>query len=326
MLFVALLLASFVPLLGGADLVVRGSSAVARRLNVSPLVVGLTLVAMGTSAPELVINLSAAFAGQDSIAVGNVLGSNIFNVAVVLGVLAIIMPLPISRNTTWAEIPLALLAAVVLFVVMADRFLNGSAIDVITRSEGILLLSFFGIFLAYTVQRRRGDTGELLWETPSTPSSLDRSLPLALVVAIAGFALLALGGRGVVAGAVGTASLLGVPEYIIAVTVVAIGTSLPELVTSLVAGARGNTDLAVGNIIGSNIFNVFLVLGATAAIRPVAAPHQPVDHAVHLVLTGLLFLFVFTGPGRQIQRWEGLILVLVYIAYMTMLVITTIPG
>jgi cation:H+ antiporter len=318
-----ILLVSFGPLLGGAHLVVRGSSGVAQRLRVAPIVVGLTLVAFGTSAPELVVNVSAAVGGQPTVALGNILGSNIFNIAGTLGLLAVIRALPISRSTTWAEIPLAILAAIVMTVVAGDT---------ITRSEGILLLSFFGLFLAYiSLMIQHGhDPGDIAHQPPKdfgSDKSADRdrpgdsvlssggSLTAAAVTILGGLVLLILGGEGVVRGAVGTARLLEVPEYIIAASVVAVGTSLPELTTSLYALGKGELDLAVGNAVGSNIFNVFLVLGLTATITPITTIPRPVDHGVHILSTVLLFVFVFLGRGRRISRGEGVILLLLYAGY-----------
>jgi cation:H+ antiporter len=323
MLAPVILLVSFVPLLAGARMVVRGASSLAVRFGVPSLVIGLTLVAFGTSAPELVINVSAALAGQDSIAIGNVLGSNIFNIAGVLGVVAVVRVLPISRSTTWAEIPLAFLAAAVLLVMMADQTIDGEHMNVIRRSEGLVLLVFFLVFLGYIGGSMRADTAAVDGGAGAAeaPDSSVLSPALAAGAAGIGFLLLAAGGRGVVYGATGTAQLFGIPEYIIAVTVVAIGTSLPELVTSLVAARRGETDIAVGNAVGSNIFNVFLVLGTTATIRPIVAPRRALDHGMHLLVTALLFLFVFTGRGRKIERWEGLILVVLYLGYTAALVV-----
>lgn len=321
------LLVSFAPLLGGARLVVRGASELSRRLRVAPIVVGLTLVAFGTSAPELVVNITAAIRGQPALALGNVLGSNIFNIAGTLGLLAVIRVLPISRSTTWAEIPLAILAAIVMTVVAGDS---------ITRSEGVLLLAFFALFLAYIslMIRHGNDPGELVQQLPSSAGDSSDSdgvtghdplqdpaasaairLPAMTLSILAGLGLLYLGGEGVVRGATGTARLLDIPEYIIAATVVAVGTSLPELTTSLYALGKGELDLAVGNAVGSNIFNVFLVLGVTATITPIATIPRPVDHGVHILATVLLFLFVFLGPGRKISRGEGLVLLLLYILY-----------
>lgn len=301
------MVASFFPLLGGAELVVRGASALASRLKVAPIIVGLTLVAFGTSLPELVISVSAALRGQPSVTLGNVLGSNIFNIAAIVGILSVMRALPISRRTTWAEIPTAILAAVVMTAV---------APDMVTRSEGILLLGLFLMFLAYIgvtmqLQPARIDPGE---KRPDPPRPAMGRLKAALLM-VAGLALLALAGEGIVRGAVGTARLLSVPEYVIAATIVAIGTSLPELVTGIMAVRRGETDLAVGNVVGSNIFNVFFVLGTTATIRPVETIPRPIDHGVHLLSTVMLFLFVFGGAERRVHRWKGALLVFLYGAY-----------
>ncbi|TVR70760.1 MAG: sodium:calcium antiporter [Spirochaetaceae bacterium] len=308
-----LMILSFAPLLGGAELVVRGASALASRLRIAPIVVGLTLVAFGTSLPELVINISAALRGQPTIALGNVLGSNIFNIAASLGILSIIRTLPISRRTTWAEIPVAFLAALVMTLV---------APNAVTRLEGLLLVSLFLLFLLYVALTMRRQA----WDMDIPGGTDGRPVPSrggAAILILVGLGILALGGEGVVRGAVGTARLLHVPEYVIAATVVAIGTSLPELVTGIVAIRRGEIDLAVGNVVGSNIFNVFFVLGTNALIRPIETIPRPFDHAFHILTTVMLFLFVFTGRGRQIERWEGVLLILVYGAYSLSLLLFT---
>lgn len=323
-LYPLILVASFAPLLLGAELVVRGASSLAARLRIAPIVVGLTLVAFGTSLPELVINISAALRDLPAVAMGNVLGSNIFNIAASIGILALIRALPITQRTTWAEIPIAFLAAIVLAAL---------APGAITRGEGIVLVSLFVLFLAYIAitMKAQGeedpdaDSGPLATNpeltNPEMRSKGAHSLPATAVFILAGLALLALGGEGVVRGAVGTARLVTVPEYVIAATIVAIGTSLPELALGITAVRRGEIDLAVGNVVGSNIFNVFLVLGTTAIIRPIETAYRPIDQGFHVATTILLFLFVFTGRGRRIDRWEGAILVAVYGAYSVSLVL-----
>ncbi|SIQ53543.1 cation:H+ antiporter [Alkalispirochaeta americana] len=318
---------AFGPLLGGAELVVRGAEGIARGLGIPPLVVGLTILAFGTSAPELVINLSAALTGSSQIALGNILGSNIFNIAGLLGVLALCRNLPVGRSTTWAEIPLAIVSALLLLIVTAD--------GIIRRGEGVVLLLLFGGFLVYVgILSRR--SREPLLEGQHSISDPESSCPRektswlgATLILAGGLTLLTVGGRGVVLGATGTARLMGLPEYIIAASIVAIGTSLPELATGIAALRRGVPDLAIGNAVGSNIFNVLLVIGATALVTPVEAVPRPLDHGVHLLSTGLLFLFVFTGrkstghsgasPGKgalgQIERPEGAILLGLYLIY-----------
>ncbi|POR01327.1 hypothetical protein AU468_08395 [Alkalispirochaeta sphaeroplastigenens] len=338
------LLLAFAPLLGGAELVVRGARGVARGLGVPPLVVGLTILAFGTSAPELVINIAAALRGSSQIALGNILGSNIFNIAGLLGLLALCRNLPVGRSTTWAEIPLAIVSALLLLLVTS----NG----IISRGEGGLLLFFFGGFLVYVGVLSRRSREPLLPEEAHCGAAPEGScqqektcwLRSALVMT-GGLALLTTGGRGVVLGALGTARLIDLPEYVIAASIVAIGTSLPELATGITALRRGETDLAIGNAVGSNIFNVLLVIGSTALITPVAAVPRPLDHGAHLLSTGLLFLFIFTGkksaapgpagPGGQktvrasqmerlgqIERPEGAILLGLYLIYGVTLFLT----
>ncbi len=320
-LSIIILIGSLVPLLLGADVVVRGGSSVARALGVPPFAVGLTIIAFGTSAPELFINVSAAITGEGSIAIGNILGSNIFNIGIALSLLAILRPIPFSPGVARIEVPLVLFAALGMLTVMSDRYLNQGAVDIVTRTEGILLLSIFGIFLAYLALYRRSTLNSseqqpiVVLGTISRPVSVVRSGSAVLL----GFVLLAIGGAGTVRGAVGMAAYFGVSEYVIAITVVAVGTSLPELATTAIAAIRGQTDIAMGNILGSNIFNIFLVLGATATIRPITAPYRLLDHGVHIFLALLLFLAVHGTKKQVLQRWHGGIGVIIYGLYLFLL-------
>ena len=306
-----LLVAGFVPLIYGASLLVDGGSALAKRLNVPAIVIGLTIVAFGTSAPELVVNVLASIEGTSSIALGNVLGSNIFNVLVVLGVSAVFVPLAVKHGTTWSEIPLAILAATTAFVLANDAWIDGRSFSEISRIDGIILLSFFLIFMAYNIHLSRSEDFQEDVEIP------DFSLgKCALFIGI-GLALLILGGKLIVDGAVGTARMFGISERVIALTIVAMGTSLPELVTSVVAARKKNVDIAIGNVVGSNIFNIFLVLGVSGVIRPVPlVPGASFDLTVAVGVSVLLFTFVFTGRGRQIERWEGLVMLAAYAGYL----------
>lgn len=320
-LSIAILIGSLFPLLLGADVVVRGGTAVARKLGVSPFAVGLTIIAFGTSAPELFINVTAAITGEGSIAIGNVLGSNIFNIGIALALLAILRPIPVSPGIARVEVPLIVVAALVLLAVMSDRYLNQGLVDIITRTEGILLLSIFGMFLAYLALYRRStlDSADKWSQIEVRSITGSNSLVLSLGVVLLGFFLLAIGGAGTVRGAVGTATFFGVSEYVIAITAVAIGTSLPELATTVIAALRGHTDIAMGNILGSNIFNVFLVLGTTATIQPITAPHRLLDHGVHIFLSLLLLFAALRYRTEGLQRWHGFVGVLIYGAYIMVL-------
>jgi cation:H+ antiporter len=307
-----LLLFGFGLLIKAADWLVEGASALARRLKVSDLVIGLTVVAFGTSTPELFVNLVAAAQGKTALALGNVIGSNIANILLILGIAAIITPLAATAGTVWKEIPFSLLAAVVLGIVVNDRLLGGSG-DAITRGDGLVLLCFLAIFFYYTAAIAF-DAGDF------DPQTEIKSMPLtmALFRVAMGLAGLVLGGWLIVANATLIAKQLGMSEALIGLTVVAIGTSLPELATSAVAAYKGNADIAIGNVVGSNIFNIFFILGITSAIHPI--PCETGSNVEVLVLVAaslLLFLSMFTGRKRSIDRWEGVVFVLLYIAFVS---------
>lgn len=312
LLNIVLLLIGLVVLIYGANFLVDGGSALAHRLKVSNMVIGLTVVAFGTSTPEFVVNVVSSLDGSSALALGNVLGSNIFNILSILGVTALIVPLGVKKMTTWVEIPLAVLAAVLVLL-----FINGDPAGTITRAEGICLLCFFVIFLVYTLMLAKygaaGDGEEVEIKNYSVGKSV-----LFILLGLVG---LIGGGRLLVSGAVNIAQSLGITERIIGLTIVSIGTSLPELATSIIAARKKNADMAIGNVVGSNIFNTFLILGASATIAPLQVPQGSLlDLIVNIVAAGLLFLFIFTGRGRKISRWEGGILVAIYIVYLFLVI------
>jgi len=217
--------------------------------------------------------------------------------------------------TTWIEVPLALLAGVVVFILAGDQWIDKAGSAAITRSDGMLLLLFFLIFLAYNYM--------LMLKGDFTEETTVRDIPplKATLLLLAGLALLVAGGRMIVYGAVEVASALGIPERIIALTIVSAGTSLPELATSIVAARKKNTDIAVGNIVGSNIFNIFLILGTSAVVYPVTVPGSAIpDMGMNLLLSFLIFIFIFTGKGRSIERWEGILLLSLYAGYLAFLI------
>jgi cation:H+ antiporter len=268
-------------------------------------------VAFGTSAPELVVNLISAFDGQAALAFGNVLGSNIFNILAILGLTAILCPVAIRRNTTRFEVPLVFLSALLALVFFGNGYRDMPPTYLISRVEGIVLLVFFVAFMIYVLRMSKESE-----EVPVKPYTLVRAI-LFVVIGLAG---LAGGGRLLVVGAVAIAESWGVSQRIIAITILSVGTSLPELATSIVAARRKNVDMAVGNVIGSNLFNLFLVLGLSATITPLQVTRESIlDVAVNLLASLLLFLFIFTGGRRQIDRWEGILLALLYIAYVIVL-------
>lgn len=310
-----ILLAGFVPLIYGADLLVDYASALAKKLNIPNIVIGLTIVAFGTSAPELVVNVFASLEHNSAIALGNILGSNIFNIGGILAVSAIITPLAVRNSTTWIEIPLALLAGIVVFALANDKLIDGSEISSLSRIDGIVLLIFFVIFLVYnfTLIKKGGFTDEV--------SVKDVAPWKATLLVIAGLVLLVAGGRVIVYGAIEVASRLGISERVIGLTIVSIGTSLPELATSVVAARKKNFDIAIGNVVGSNIFNIFFILGVSATIYPVSVqPGSNIDILMNILLGLIVFVFIFTGKEKWIDRKEGIVMLLIYLGYLGYLI------
>lgn len=316
MWYLLLLIAGFAPLIIGADILVGSASSLAKRLNVPTIVIGLTIVGFGTSSPEMVVNIFASLQGKSSIVLGNVIGSNIFNVLGILGISALIYPVLVKDNTTWIEIPLALLSAVAVMILANDALIDKTAVSGIGRIDGAVLLLFFVIFLVYNINLA------LSGNYSGVAGIKERSLSVSVFLIIAGFILLVIGGRMIVVSAVEVAEFLGLDQRVIALTIVSIGTSLPELATSIVAALKKNPDIAIGNIVGSNIFNVFFILGLSAVINPVAVPHSSnIDLWVNLMAGAFLFIFILAGNGRKLSRLEGGVLVGFYLAYIITLLI-----
>jgi len=308
MLFqVVLLILGFILLIKGADWLVSGSTALAKKFNISDLAIGLTIVAFGTSAPELIVGIVASNGGHNGIVLGNVIGSNIFNLFFILGITGVIVPLAVQSSTVKFEIPISFLAVGVLFVVGND-FLCDQMI--ISTWEGIVLIAMFLLFLVYVYGQMKNDISQT--EIKQTPFSTFK---------ISAFIILGLGGligggKMVVDNAVLIASSLGMSERLIGLTIIAAGTSLPELTTSIVAALRKNNDIAVGNIIGSNIFNIFLILGVSSVISPIQF-NQGFNKDIIFLAAGTLFLLLvmFTGGRKKLDRWEALILLMAYLGY-----------
>jgi cation:H+ antiporter len=314
MLSTLLILAGFFVLIYGANFLVDGASSLASKYNVPNMVIGLTIVAFGTSAPELVVNVIAAIGNDTAIVMGNVIGSNIFNVAAILGLSAIITPLTVKSNTTWIEIPLSLLSAMVVLVLASDIFLDQSTLSFIGRGDGIILLLFFAVFLGYNIHL------SLAGKSSEEIEVKDYSKLKSLLLIVLGLVMLVVGGRLIVTNAVKIAQLIGLSERVIALTIVSIGTSLPELATSLIAVRKKNVDLAIGNVVGSNIFNIFFILGISSVVTSVPVVDANLtDIFVNLIFSVMLFFFVFSGKGRKVERWEGVIFVLGYVTYVTLL-------
>jgi len=300
--------------LKGADFFVEAASSLARKMRVSEIAIGLTVVSFGTSAPELLVNVMASVQGSSSLVLSNVIGINIFNILLILGVSGLIYPLVVQKNTVWKEIPFSLLAVVMLFTsVTMMCALPGEGLT-ISRLEGMVFLVIFVAFLLY-VYRISGIDVSI--DVPVEHMSTLKIIVFLLV----GILGLVIGGRLVVTGAVALSSALGISQRIIGLTVVSAGTSLPELATSAVAAYRQKSDMAVGNVIGSNIFNILFILGISAIIRPVEYDRQ-FDMEMIIVGIATLFLFVamFTGRKRKLDRWEALIMLLVFFMYLVYLI------
>lgn len=301
--------------LKGADWLTDGASAVARRLRVSSLVIGLTVVAFGTSAPELAVSCLSAAHSQTEMALGNVVGSNIFNLLAIMGVTALVKPVVCSPGNIRYDVPFCLVASIVV---------TALAIDDLDRGDGIALLCFLGVFVAYTLSIARKDEGGASQVADSRSSQAHPSTLRSALLILLGLACLVVGGELFVRAATGIALALGVSQSVIALTIVAAGTSLPELVTSAMAAAKGDTDMALGNVVGSCVLNLFLVLGAAACISPLLLGNmKPVDFGTMLGAAVLVWLFCRFGDrtNRKINRWEGALLVLSAIAYYSALLI-----
>lgn len=313
------LLIGFALLVKGADLFVEGASGIAKRLRIPSLLIGLTIVAFGTSAPEAAVSISAAIKGDNGIAVGNVLGSNIFNISFIIGISAIVYALRVELSTIKKEIPLTLISAVLLFVFSWDTILGNSSEWVISRGEGITLLIFFGIFIYYILESAAASREN--YTSDESISHKTKTVPVLITLTLIGVVGVVIGGNMVVTAASAIAASFGLSQTLIGLTIVAIGTSLPELVTSVVAARKKETDIAVGNIVGSNIFNILFILGISAVITPVTVDSSMFfDLILNVVLTCILFFFSLTG--RKIVRFEGIVLVLVYVAYTAYLIMT----
>ncbi|MBK5100349.1 MAG: calcium/sodium antiporter [Desulfobacteraceae bacterium] len=312
-----LLVAGFILLIKGADLLVDGASSIARRMNVSDLVIGLTVVAFGTSTPELFVNISSSIKGNTDIAVGNILGSNIANIFLILGVSSIIYPLTVTKGTVWKEIPFSLLAALILGILANDKLIDRTGSSALTRIDGLVFLSFFIIFIYYSFSIAKIIEG-MEDHVPTKHYGLGKSMLLVLL----GLVGLTLGGQWIIDGAVHVARKFGMSQSLVGLTIVAVGTSLPELATSVVAASKKNVEIAVGNVVGSNIFNIFFVLGISSIIRPLPfETRNNIDIIVVILASTLLFTSMFTGKKRSLDRWEGLVFLALYAGYTAFLII-----
>ena len=324
MIDILLLIAGLALILVGANYLVDGASSIAKKAGLSDFIIGMTIVGIGTSTPEMVVSFASAIKGNADIAVGNVLGSNIFNTLMILGCTALFSPIALTSNNIKKDIPFALLASFVLCTMGCATWLDGTAVNAISRVNGIMLLCLFGVFMAYTIySSTSAATANPLPDSSSADklpesSGSKKSTPvwLAVVMVLGGLCGLVFGGDMFVNSASAIARSLGVSDAVIAVTIVAAGTSLPELASCLVAAFKKNTDQALGNVIGSNVSNIFLILGGSATIHPLVMNGiRPIELITLLLSSFLVFLFAFTFKKKQIDRIEGALLVCIYIAF-----------
>ena len=317
MLDTLLLIGGLALILLGANGLTDGSAAVAKRFRISDLVIGLTIVAFGTSAPELVISVLSALNGSAEMAIGNVVGSNIFNALMIIGCTAVVLPIKVGEGTMSKEIPLVIHASLVLFFCANDVMLDGSAENVIGRVDGLILLAFFLIFLRYTFAIARNGNEEAGEEQKIKEMPIWKSV----LFIVGGLAGLIFGGQLFVEGASGIARSLGVSESVIGLTLVAGGTSLPELATSITAALKKNPGIAIGNVIGSNLFNIFFVLGCSATVSPLSMGGiNNLDLTVMIASALLLWLVGWFFKKRTITRPEGVLMIVCYVAYTAYLI------
>jgi len=304
-------------LIKSAGFIVDGSSSIARKLGVSNLVIGLTVVAFGTSLPELVVNIFAAISDSGGVSFGNIIGSNIANVLLILGITATIGGIVVRSKTVWKEIPFALLAAFALFVLSVKTFF-GEGHRLLGIGEASILLVLFGAFMFYIYREAKKDRGKSVFVNNSKKTG-DGWIYAKLVLGLVGIYF---GGLWVVDGAVAIASQLGLSEFLISATIIAVGTSLPELVVCVVAALKKNIDIAVGNVVGSNIFNILWVFGIVPFIRPIVIPKNiGVDLAVMFFATLALFVVMFTGKKHAMSKRDGWIFILLYILYIAYIIL-----
>ena len=315
---ILLMLVGLALLLVGANYLTEGSSAIAKRFGISEFVIGLTIVAIGTSAPELVVSLISTINGTTDIAIGNVLGSNLFNTLMILGVTALVCPMSIERNTLSRDIPFGLLAASVLAICGLDIWINGNA-GIIARSEGMLMLCFFIVFMAYSFATAKREDAPEEEATSDTPAK-QHPIWLELIMIVGGLAGLIYGGELFLEHAVIFARNMGMSEAVIAVTLMAGGTSMPELITCVIAASKKKGQLALGNVIGSNISNIFLILGTCATVSPLQLGNiLPIDLIILTAASLLVAVTAFTFRRNELDRAEGAIFILLYIGYVVYL-------
>ncbi len=317
------LIVGFFCLIKGADYFVDGASSVARLLKVPPIIIGLTIVAMGTSAPETAVSISSAIKNANALSISNVIGSNFFNLLVVTGICAAIKPVCMTKDLMKRDFPISIAITFLLLFLLGMSFLGGGSTIALSRMNGIVLLVVFAAYLVLLIkntlaQRARGEYEEEEIETYS-------SLKSVMLIIIGGVGI-SLGGQLVVKSATAIATTLGLTETLIGLTVVALGTSLPELVTSIVASRKGQNDLALGNVVGSNIFNILLVLGISSSVSPIVLTDMNVLVDLGILIVINLITFALAMRGRKLNRFDGIIMLVMYVAYMGYMIPRELTG
>ncbi len=321
---IILFILGFILLIKGADVMIDGSSSIARKFGISSFFIGLTVVAFGTSAPELVISALASVRGSSGIALGNIIGSNISNTLLILGVSAIIAPLVVKRATINKEIPFSLLAIFAVAILANDFLIDGRILNNLSRIDGLILILFFSIFIFYTfgIAKEKENIFKKTVGNIKIEQAKEHTTTISIFMIIGGLVGLAIGGKLIVDGAISFATAFGISETLIGLTIVAIGTSLPELAASAMSAYRGQTNIAIGNVVGSNIFNLLWVLGISAVIRPIG--FDGLLNIDILLLTGftiLLFFLIYIGRKNVLGKWEGVTLIILYVSYIVYLII-----
>ncbi|MBT2710709.1 calcium/sodium antiporter [Pseudomonas sp. ISL-84] len=312
-----LLVIGFALLIAGANFFVEGASKIAGFLKISPLLIGLTIVAFGTSSPEATVSILAALNGNADVALGNVIGSNIFNITLVVGITAMINPLQVESETIRKEIPFTLLASTALIIFISDRVLESVSEDIVTRGDGLILLLIFAVFMYYLFEVARKSRSSTQGEEVKTSGSIWTKQ---ILITLAGLAAIIFGGDLVVRSSTEIAVSLGMSETLVGLTIVAVGTSLPELVTSITAALKKQSEIALGNIVGSNIFNILFVLGAAATITPLGVdPKIIVDITIMILLT--VVLLAFSRTHYAVGKYEGSFLAAAYIIYLIYIIV-----
>ena len=319
---VALFLVGLVVIIKGADWMTDGAAAIAKRYGISTMVIGMTIVAIGSSAPEFVVSALASFEGNTDMAIGNVVGSNIFNILAIMGATAFVSPVASSKGNIRYDLPFVILSSLAVLFSAFDGIFTPGAVNEISRSEGMLMLCLFAVYIGYTLTIAKKPGTEPLKsdvERQENPSAEVKPLWKCVLLIVVGLALLLFGGDWLVEGASGIAIALGVSQSVVALTIVSIGTSAPELASSIMAARKGDTDMALGNVVGSVVFNVFFVLGVAAVISPLALGNISLVDIVTLLLSSV-FLWAFCKTHSSLGRVEGLIMIIIQIIYYVLLI------